>query len=749
MKKYILVGTLVASMLMPMLAGATSIADLQALINSLMAQVAQLQAQLQAQQGGGTAPWCYDFKRNLGMGRIGEDVRSLQKILLMEGFTADMRNGEPLATYKEATAAAVTGFQQKYKDEILVPAGLCTAEGVCYGTGYVGPSTRRKLNQLYGCGNVIPVPPPVPASPYIAVTYPNGGETFSTNGVLPVRWNSNISGEEKVDIQLMSAGEVAYNYLNTTNDGSEDINLTSIFGTGSVSGNVYFIKVSYPSGNSSNKISDLSNAPFTISSGSTSTSTQSSITLLSPNNGETWTKGTTSMISWQDLSVPPCASGVLCYSPLKTYDIKLAPYNVPCPSGASCSTMPSMPPYIIVNGVYGSNYYWRVGNVRYMGALGNGEVTAPDGLYAVQVCSSGTGVCDSSNVPFSIVSGTSINRPPVIDGVSGPTTLNVSQQGTWTIRAHDPENSILNYQVSWGDGMYGTLPSLTPWQITQTTAQQVDFTHFYAPAGTYKITFTVSDNYGNSALSNITVNIIGGTATSTRPSITLTSPNGGERFTQGTTSTIRWTNTNYRASVVNLYLYRSNTIPGGNDYNFVQRIGELNKENNGITTWTIPSTIVPGNNYFLRIGLDVQDPQSGFDTTDDSDAPFTISSGTTTIALPDLKITSISRFSSATIQNGIKVELCNYGNATVSDSPVKIVANNITQTFSFLSVSLVSGACSSNAWDYSMWQMNPNNTYTVTATADPAGVIAESDEGNNITTAVLSGSTGPVLNSAT
>src|SRR3989344_59397 len=35
------------------------------------------------------------------------------------------------------------------------------------------------------------------------------------------------------------------------------------------------------------------------------------------------------------------------------------------------------------------------------------------------------------------------NQPPIISGVSGPTTLNVGQSGTWEVKASDPENSPL------------------------------------------------------------------------------------------------------------------------------------------------------------------------------------------------------------------------------------------------------------------------------------------------------------------
>src|SRR3989339_621172 len=54
-----------------------------------------------------------------------------------------------------------------------------------------------------------------------------------------------------------------------------------------------------------------------------------SITVLSPNGGETWTKGTTQTIKWQDpVPVPSCIVGGPCITPLppRYYDITLVPY---------------------------------------------------------------------------------------------------------------------------------------------------------------------------------------------------------------------------------------------------------------------------------------------------------------------------------------------------------------------------------------------------------------------------------------
>ncbi|MDP1689349.1 MAG: hypothetical protein Q8L47_04460 [bacterium] len=193
MKKYILVGILVASMALPLFAGAQSTAELQAMINSLMAQVRQLQAQLLAQQGGGTTSWCHTFEKNLGVGGRGSDVSALHRILIEKRFSISdseqpQKDGEGDYghIYGENTAAAVTGFQEKYRNEILTPNGLKN------GTGYVGPSTRKKLNQLYGCGGVItpPRPYPTPTQSSIKVLSPNEGESWPIFSHQLIKWQA-------------------------------------------------------------------------------------------------------------------------------------------------------------------------------------------------------------------------------------------------------------------------------------------------------------------------------------------------------------------------------------------------------------------------------------------------------------------------------------------------------------------------------------------------------------------------------
>lgn len=87
------------------------------------------------------------FPRNLNIGMRGEDVRELQIILnrdietqvSVSGFGSA---GNETDYFGSATKMAVMKFQKKYRDDVLVPAGLLS------GTGIFGPKTRAKLASL-------------------------------------------------------------------------------------------------------------------------------------------------------------------------------------------------------------------------------------------------------------------------------------------------------------------------------------------------------------------------------------------------------------------------------------------------------------------------------------------------------------------------------------------------------------------------------------------------------------------------
>lgn len=111
--------------------------------------------------------------------------------------------------------------------------------------------------------------------------------------------------------------------------------------------------------------------------------------------------------------------------------------------------------------------------------------------------------------------------------------------------------------------------------------------------------------------------------------ITVLSPNGGETWYLGNTYPITWTYTNLTGEV---YIQ---LVPGSNTSTQPAiTIASSVPIAAGSYTWTIPSTIMPGNYYRIRIVW-----QSILDVyiADESDGPFTIASGYVT---PSITVTS-------------------------------------------------------------------------------------------------------------
>ncbi len=99
-----------------------------------------------------------------------------------------------------------------------------------------------------------------------------------------------------------------------------------------------------------------------------------------------------------------------------------------------------------------------------------------------------------------------VSSIPNISSVSGPTTLNVNQNGTWTVNASVSDASNLTYSVKWGDEYayaYNTM-SMLPSYVSNTSNS---FSHAYTTSGTYTITFTVTSSNGKSNQSVRTINV--------------------------------------------------------------------------------------------------------------------------------------------------------------------------------------------------------------------------------------------------
>ncbi len=244
-------------LILPSISSAQTTESLQAQITALLQQLQQLQQQL-AQTQGTSQKWCHTFGNNLKIESSGSEIQSSNNALANEGILDEKSAAKD--DFDENIAAAVTGFQEKYKDEILTPNGLSR------GTGYVGPSTRKKLNQLYGCSNqqkpIIPItscPVPVRMACPTGQHYEFGITNYNSMGC-PVQDakcvpDSNASfsatptsGSAPLNVAFFGTASVGLHYVLDFGDGSTPASVSCGEGCTSLNVNeshIYTVSGSY------------------------------------------------------------------------------------------------------------------------------------------------------------------------------------------------------------------------------------------------------------------------------------------------------------------------------------------------------------------------------------------------------------------------------------------------------------------------------------------------------------------------
>lgn len=223
---------------------------------------------------------------------------------------------------------------------------------------------------------------------------------------------------------------------------------------------------------------------------------QPSITVLSPNGGETIVQGEQHSnkysISWDGRGLS-----------------SVHVFLVPADSDGSGSGALG-----VIGSVDAKKYstIWWDGRTVWTDLHDGKEVNVPVGAYKIYLVGdiagiSGKAVKDISDSYFKIVSSTSTNKPPVIKGVTSPTRLAVNTKGTWSVQASDPENGPLSYSINWGDEpimVNANIPT-----VSKNFVQTSTFTHSYSYPGTYRVTIVVKDREGLTAETSSTVVVQG------------------------------------------------------------------------------------------------------------------------------------------------------------------------------------------------------------------------------------------------
>ncbi|MEK7658463.1 MAG: hypothetical protein AAB352_01185, partial [Patescibacteria group bacterium] len=187
-----IVGLTLVALVAPVSANALTIADLQAQIQALMAQLAQLQGSTTPTTGNVPAVCAgVTFTRNLTTGSTGSDVKCLQAVLNQSATTqvATTGAGSPgneTTTFGPRTLVAVKKYQA---EQGFTPANQ------------VGPLTRAKLNAALGGVVTIPGQPPVIVptgaglTAQLASTNPASGTVILAQGLAPLAKFTFVNGD--------------------------------------------------------------------------------------------------------------------------------------------------------------------------------------------------------------------------------------------------------------------------------------------------------------------------------------------------------------------------------------------------------------------------------------------------------------------------------------------------------------------------------------------------------------------------
>jgi peptidoglycan hydrolase-like protein with peptidoglycan-binding domain len=463
----------------------TLIAQLQAQIQLLMQQVAQLRSQ----QGGQN--WCHTFNSNLGIGSRGDEVLDLIIALDGGGSPANSSSigGVTDPYYSKDTAADVVQFQAKY--------------GITPQSGYVGVKTRAKLNSLYGCA---PTPTPTPASAPTPVLTP-----APTSACSNLYWFDNTSSAHSLKgvectAQKQFCGAYMYSGLRTF-DNQKDCFAALTLALWNCAPNWTCSWYTCLNGHQTQFAADSNKCPSTVGSNlvcppavraCVTPVRPPSLTVTSPNGGEQWELGSTQGIEWVSNSVSKANIAIISYKDGSSYRIK---------DGSSNDLSLGQPQQVPGEFWQAHTVLWEVGTV-----LGD-TPQLPLGQYWVEISDAATPPVASAGLSksfFSIVAAT-----PKVPRCSGDKMADGSNYDYKT-------DKCVGYRCSLGNDSSGN-----PRGFSNTCYNAGDYSKQSCDDLCVAGCVYIPDY--KSFCSNTPC-----------PSVTVTSPNGGEQWAQGSTHTITW-----------------------------------------------------------------------------------------------------------------------------------------------------------------------------------------------------------------
>ncbi|MGB9623298.1 MAG: Ser-Thr-rich GPI-anchored membrane family protein [Phycisphaerae bacterium] len=406
--------------------------------------------------------------------------------------------------------------------------------------------------------------------PTVTVTSPKGGEVWPAGSTQTITWTgTRLAGDVSIYLVSDRTGSL---YLGSTpaSAGRFDWTVCTAIGDGID----YTIEV-HAHDACDHSCEDRSDGPHSIIG---STGGPSSLTLASPNGGETWTAGTVHRIMWTATNLDGYVSIGLVKGGQDP--VAIAIDSVPASAG---------------------QYDWQV-----CSALGNGtEFTVS--IWGRDIC--GRYLEDESDALFSIT------------GSEGPATLTLTspnggevwpagstQTVTWMARALGGTVDAFLYRDGEYIGWIGSAPA---------SSGRLDWTvcHSVGNGDHFSIELRGNDDCASFVqiqdMSDGPFSITGSDGPS---ALTVTSPNAGETWAVGTTQTVAWIGW-LLAGNAQISLYK--------DGQSVMWLGTV-PASAGRFDWQVCSAIVSGTGYTIRVAS--QDDCGDY-VEDAGDVPFTITGG--------------------------------------------------------------------------------------------------------------------------